>query len=114
MKRIIYLTIIVISLIIIQNLAQSLSTLWHKQFLIVQVEKDLEKAKQENRMLREQLSAVQSQEFVERQARDKLLLVLPEEEQIIISKSLLKQKRTATLSAVVQAPVWQQWLNLFF
>ena len=49
----------------------SIYSLWHKQDLIVQAQKELDKERKHNQELRNQLSYASSLQYVEEQARDK-------------------------------------------
>lgn len=84
MKKIIFFSILIGSFFIIRELVQSTYSLWQKQDLLTSAQKQLERQKEENRQLKEELKAVQNQQFVEEQARDKLMLVKPGEERIIL------------------------------
>ncbi len=116
MKRIIFFSIIIASLFIINTLVHSITTLWQKHDLLVNSQRELERQKKENQYLTQQLSIAQSPEFVEQTARNKLFLVKPGEKRVLINEALLK---TASDSAKASAkgenkPNFQQWLELFF
>lgn len=111
MKRILYL-IVVIGLIIVNNgLIHSIVELWSKQNLVREAEIRFNKEKKENEKLKKELAYVQTNAFIENEARDKLFLVRPGESEVLISKELLLPKKSVNNSP--PDPVWQQWLNLF-
>lgn len=70
---------------------------------------ELDKAKEENRRLKVRLTQVNSDSFVEEEARDKLFLVKPGESGVI-----LPHETTENASKKPELPNWQKWLRLFF
>jgi cell division protein FtsB len=109
-KKIAFFGAIIICLLIINGLIRSIYNLWNKQDLVVKARQDLEKQKQTNKELKAQLSYVKSDEFIEREARDKLFMVKPGESGVIIPEKLIKKPEK---KVVVVVPNWQQWVNLF-
>lgn len=114
MKRIFYIIIFIISLFIIKSLVVSIYTLWHKQDLITQAKKELEAEKKRNQQLKNRLSLVQSEGFIEEEARNKLFLSKPNEQEIIIPKNLLKITDYKEVKPPKEEPNWQKWWELFF
>lgn len=113
MKKILFITVIFIALFIIQNFVRSIIGVWQKQSLIDQAKVELKKEQKEHGRLRKQYAQVQKPSFIEEEARNKLLMVKENEQQIVIPKSLLKD--TFHKPAVAKAqPIWQQWTRLFF
>lgn len=113
MKKILFTIAIIASVIIINNLARSIYDLWHKKDLIGKAEQELIRQKQENKKLKSELSYVESREFVEREARDKLLLVRPGEQQVLIPQDLIKESKSSDKEDKNE-PNWRRWLKLFF
>ncbi len=110
MKRLAFLLVVVVCLIIINHLARSIYDLWSKQDLVVKAKKDLEREKKENAELKKRLEFVKSDQFIEQEARNKLFLVKPGEAGVIIPKDLLATK---SKKKVVVGPTWKQWVDLF-
>lgn len=110
-KRILFVTTVVICLFIINNLAHSIFDLSQKQQLLTQTQTTLAKKQTESASLKRQLATAQSSTFVEQQARDKLFLVKPGEEQVILDSNLNKSAQAKT---AMVTPNWQEWINLFF
>lgn len=109
MKKLLYFGAVVVCLLVINNLIHSIYDLWHKQDLVVNAQKDLDKQKEENRKLKLRLTQVGSEKFVEEEARDKLFLVKPGESGVILPDVTPKAaKKEENLSN------WQKWLKLFF
>ena len=115
MKKVLFIIIVIASVFVINNLVRSIYTLWQKQHLLGEAQQELQEEKKRNKTLREQLKQVESPEYVEKEARNKLFLVRPGESQII-----LPQGKTATLEASSNPssrssePNWKQWWNIFF
>lgn len=114
MKRIFFFAVLITSVFVINNLSRSIYDLWQKRDLIVEAERQLLEQKQENQRLKSQLSYVESEEFVEEAARNKLLLVKPGEQAVLIPHDLIKE--TSSPSANIQEvdPNWKKWWKLFF
>ena len=112
MKKILFIIAVVASTFIINNLVRSIYDLWGKRDLIVQAQKELEKEKMENRDLRSKLSKAQSSQFIEEEARNKLFLVKPGEEQVILPQDLLSSTESAKKKDT--RPNFRKWWDLFF
>lgn len=67
----------------------------------------------EHNDLQKQLAQVKSPQFLEKEARDKLLLVKPGESDVLIDQTLLTATSSATKKEI-EKPYWQQWLDVFF
>ncbi len=113
MKRISFIIIILILIFIIVRLATSIYTLWHKQDLLTNAQEQLRQEKQENISLHQEFAKVKSPQYVDEQARDKLLLMKPGENQVLIDSSLLQASNSAQKRESAK-PYWQQWIDLFF
>lgn len=113
MKRIIFFAIILILFFVILQLISSIYTLWHKQDVLTNAQKQLQQEKQENTKLKQQLVQVNSPEFVEKEARDKLLMVKPGESEVLIDQNLLKASESASRNEE-EKTYWQQWFEIFF
>ncbi len=113
MKKVLFLVVIVLSVIIINSLVRSIYDLWRKQDLLARAKIELEQQKQENQRLKSQFSTVQKEDFVEKEARNKLFLVKPGEQEVIIPKELLDASTSAKPKAD-NTPNWKKWWDLFF
>lgn len=113
MKKIFLFLIIAVLLFAINNLARSIVTLWQKRELLTKADQELKKVKAENKRLKEQVKIVEGSQFVEQEARNKLLLGKPGEQIVIMPKNSQneKQKKPST-QPIKSTPNWQQWLNL--
>src|SRR5258708_7194370 len=83
-KKIGFFTIILVLILTINNLIHSIYTVWQKQDLIIQAQKNLAAAKEENQRLKKDITQVNRPQFVESEARDKLLLAKPGEGIVIL------------------------------
>jgi cell division protein FtsB len=113
-KKIAFFIFVGILLFTINNLARSIYTTWQKQDLITKTQKDLVQAKHENQDLRHKLKAVNQPEFIESQARDKLLLAKPGEGVIVIPENTIIASPSATPPPPDTRPNWKKWWDVFF
>lgn len=84
--------------------------------LIEKTKVRLEKIDQENQKLTEQLQTTESEEFVEKQMRNKLGLAREGEIIIVLPEPDIVKKLAPTLpqdEEVKLKPNWQKWLELF-
>mgnify|MGYP001428687901 CR=1 FL=1 len=109
-KKVIFIVIVIILLIVINNLVRSIYDVWSKQDLLNQAQNELTKEESKNRKLEADLSYMKTQKFIEEEARNKLFLVKPGEQQVLIPNKVLKNQKIQ----IKQIPNWQKWLNLFF
>jgi len=112
MKKIVFLAIVIALILVINNLIHSIYDLSKKQDLVVDVQKELEDEKMLNQKLKAQVSIVQSKDFIEQEARNKLFMAKPGEQPVIIPQNLLKEEKKE--EAQEKSSNWQKWFNLFF
>lgn len=111
MKKTGFILIVIVLLLIINNLVHSIYDLWQKQSLLTEAQNQLSAEKLKNTKLKTEISKAKTSQFIDEEARNKLFLVKPGEQQVLISQDLISkspQKQAQNL------PNWQQWLNLFF
>ena len=113
-KKIGFFTIIIILIITINNLIQSIYTTWQKQDLINQAQNDLSAAKEENQRLKTDIAQVNKPQFIETEARNKLLLAKPGEGIVILPINQLAISPSPTHQIIDKRPNWQKWWELFF
>jgi cell division protein FtsB len=114
MKKLLYLLIIIISVLIVNNLIRSTYNLWQKHDLITQAEKQLSKQKIENDRLKDQLARVKRADFIEEEARNKLFMVKPGEKVVLMGETEESPGTSGTKSTPKHDPVYKQWWNVFF
>lgn len=110
MKKIVFIAIVVCLTLVINNLVRSIYDLWQKQDLLVEAQNQLEERRADNEKLKAELSYVQSQKFIEEEARNKLFMVKPGEQNVLISSELIKEEKPKVEKNI---PNWEKWLNLF-
>lgn len=113
-KKIAYFVLVIILLLTINDLARSLYNIWQKQDLIVQAQKKLDAEKYENQKIKKEIAQVNQPQFVESEARDKLLLAKPGEGIVILPKSQLVATPSPSPKMIDTRPNWQKWWDTFF
>lgn len=112
MKKVVFIAVVIALLFVINNLARSIYDLMQKQDLVVSAQKELDDEKMLNQKLKAQISIVQSKNFIEQEARNKLFMGKPGEQPVIIPTKLLEGKEEKKPQE--KSPNWQKWFNLFF
>lgn len=112
-KKIAFFAVVIILLLTINDLANSIYNIWQKQDLISQAQKDLNTQKKENQQLKKNISQVNQPQFIESQARNKLLLAKPGEGVIIIPSNQLNIPPSASSKPIDTRPDWEKWVDLF-
>ena len=113
-KKIGYFIAIGILALTINNLAHSIYTTWQKQDLIVKAQEDLDNEKLKNQELRRELAMVNKPEFVETEARNKLLLAKPGEGIIVIPTTGVIANPLTPPTPQDTRPNYQRWWEVFF
>lgn len=110
MKKVLFIIIVGILLLIINDLTHSIFDIWQKKDFVTKATNDLSFQKQLQEKLRSEISYVQTPEFIEQEARDKLFMAKPGEKRILMPKD----QQTAQEAQNSNIPNWQQWWSLFF
>lgn len=115
LRKVIIISIIVVVLVVIFNLiSQILTTIKSGERLSSQAEV-VYSLEAKNRELKKKLTQIQSPQFIEEQARNKLGLGKPGETMVIIPEDKLKAVMGATQSAqITRLPNWLGWWRVFF
>ncbi|GEM_PF-1874443 len=113
MKRLAFLSVVLISLIVINNLVHSIYDLWQKKEFIARGQRELEFQKKENQELRNKLQVVNRPDFVETEARNKLFLQKQGESRVVLPAST-QASSSGQISILDQVPNWEKWLKLFW
>lgn len=114
MKKIGYIIILIISLSIINSLVHSIYDLSQKKNLVTQTREELEKEKETQARLTNQLQEVKREGFVEKEARNKLFLVQPGETLVVIPSLSQSNEEGEQGKKQKEVPVWEQWREFFF
>ena len=108
-SRLITTVILALGLYLIFNLSKSTYDLWQRKALVKEAQEEKKEEEKKNRELKGKLEFVQSPEFIEKEAREKLGLAKPGETIVIIPP------QEATQSDVAEVlPNWKRWWKLFF
>lgn len=115
LRKAIISSIIVIVLVIVFNLVtQIINSIKSGDRLSAQAE-IVYNLEAKNRELKKKLTQIQSTQFIEEQARDKLGLSKSGETVVIIPEDKLKAVMVATQSAqITRLPNWLGWWKVFF
>ena len=115
LRKVIIGAIIAIVLVIAFNLVtQIINTIKSGDRLSVQAE-IVYSLEAKNRELKKKLTQIQSPQFIEEQARDKLGLSKAGETIVVIPEEKLKQILGASNSAqIIRFPNWLGWFKVFF
>ena len=109
--------LLLISALFVLSFARNIARINRATSKIEEAQENVEKLKQDNRKLKERLESVKTQEYREKQLRDKLglakegevVVVLPDEE-ILRKLAPSYEEEEETLPD----PNWKKWLKLFF
>jgi len=107
---------VVFFLILVSSLIKSLKRINEGKALVKRNEAKLEKIQKENERLEEQLKIIQSDEFVEKQLRNKLGLVKEGEIVVVLPEADIVKKLSPIIpeeEEVKPKPNWQRWIELF-
>jgi len=94
-------------------LSRSLWDLYQAKDRLIVAEADLEEVKIEQQMLLDRLDEVRSDEFKEKEVRDKLTRRLPGETVVLVPEVELVERGLREKSEE-KRPNWQKWRDLFF
>ncbi len=112
MRKIIAIGVLVFEAYLIITLSRSVWDLWEKRDEYSKIQARVSQLKEENNRRQSEARYIQTPQFIEKEAREKLNLVKVDETLVIIPENVLKE---ATASADVPSiPNWQKWLRLFF
>lgn len=92
------------------RLATNVWRLWRAGDRIKQAEEEVKKQEQENQTLQKKLAEVQSPEFIEREAKDKLGLVREGEEIVVLPP---QNSISNTQYPISNDPNWKKWWKLY-
>jgi cell division protein FtsB len=112
-RKIIFFFIVIGLVFTINNLARSIYELWHKKDLVVKARQEVEKEKKENRELKSKVILANDQQFVEKEARDKLLLAKPGEDVIVVPTDYLRKNISSKPTIKDDRPNWKKWWDMF-
>lgn len=114
MKKIFFFIGTLIALFIINSLLQSIFSLTQKNTVIEKAKQELAAEKAENSRLKQQLTEVQDPAFIEKEARNKLFLVKPGEQMVLIPNPSVSPTPVVRREKQIAKPNWVQWYEFFF
>ncbi len=109
-KTVISLIIIVFLSLIIKNIITSIITLQQNSQIVTELRHEEIAEKEKKRFLEQQLYFVNTPQFIEQTAREKLGMVKPGEH-IVLAPPPTDTLKPADLN---YSPNWKKWWNLFF
>lgn len=116
-KRLLAYIIMILSLIITMRLAKDIYWFWHTEDRLAEAEQELIEAKEMRFRLQRQLEEVGSDEWRERQVRDKLMMARPNEVVVVVPSTAgtepapkTKEDRRETEAELEN---WEKWWRLF-
>ncbi len=112
-----YWLVVVVTILLMANLARGVWGLWRVRGRVEEARKKVEVLRQEKEALEDDLRYQLSEEYTEREIRDKLNLALPGEMVLIMpevtpvaSVSAIIPRPTAPMTNV---PIWKRWIEVF-
>lgn len=114
MRKLVAIGILLFEAYLIISFSQSIFDLWQKQGEVDKVRSKVENLRQENNRLKSELEYVKTNEFVEKEAREKLNFVKSDETVVLIPESIMKAATASDAAPTPPPPNWEQWLRLFF
>lgn len=112
MKKALFIIACLICLLVIQGLVRSIFTLWEKRDVYASKQEELARVKKEHESLKEQEKIVNDPQFAEKEIRNKLFLVKPNEK-IVLLPTGISEKETKSYKKKQEKPIYEQWLKLF-
>lgn len=107
---------IIIFIVLASSFIKSLKRIRNGDVLVEKTRLRLEKIDDENRKLAEQFKIAQSDEFMEKQFRDKLGLAKEGEIIIVLPEASILRKLSPSIpeeEKIKLRPNWQKWIDLF-
>ena len=105
-----------LGLYLIVSFSRDLWVLRQKEKEIIQSQLKLEKARVENEALKQELGHVQSEAFIEKEAREKLGMAKPGETVLFLPQEIEGIANFVSFgkNEEKELPNWQKWWKLFF
>ncbi len=113
-KKVALALIILVILVIAYNLINQIREATQSGERLSQAADVVYKLEIKNKKLKEELTAIQSLEYLEEIARNKLGLSKKGETIVVIPEDKLKMVLGASQSAQIKLPNWLGWLKVFF
>lgn len=105
------LAVIVVSLLIINGLSRNLLELWQQKKRVERIEQEVSDLEQQEVELKGQLRYYQSDEYVEKIAREKLLLGKEGETVLLLPSVFPTQSPITSHQSPDMVPFWKRWMR---
>jgi cell division protein FtsB len=115
-KRIFKVIFLIFSVWLLVKTSQSTYEIWKKRDIVAESKSELSQVEAENSRLKRELENVQSDEYVEKQARNILGLVKPGEIIVLLTTPVPTQKVDSypkNTNIDSNLPNWKKWWKLF-
>ena len=110
-KTAILIVIILGLLLTIKNIVGSILTLRQNSRIVTTLSQQKQDEEQKKEFLKEQLYFINTPQFIENQAREKLGMVKPGEHIVLAPPPIAPTQKVVIVD---NSPNWQKWLRLFF
>ena len=110
-KTVLLVIIMLALLLIIKNIVGSILTLRQNSRIVTTLKQQEYSEKQKREFLKQQLYFVNTMQFIENQAREKLGMVKPGEHIVLSAPPVPVAQK---LTVVDNSPNWEKWWKLFF
>ena len=114
LKKIILAIIIIVVLLVFYNLLRQINEAVKSGERLSAAADTVYRLEAKNRELKKKLTQIQSPQFIEEQARNKLGLSKKDEVVVIIPDNKLKEVMGASVPAQIRLPNWLGWWKVFF
>lgn len=113
-KRLIHLVILIASIGLIINLSRDIPRLLGAGDQVELAERRLQELEEDHQKLLTKREYYQSEEFVEKEARDKLNMSRPEETVVILPPDVGQLLGQSERKSMPEITNWEKWWALFF
>jgi len=103
---------VLVSLLLVINSTKRILSLNTTSQEVTEAGSRLEKLKEENESLKQELEYKKSEQFAEQEIRNKLGLAKKGEAVVVLPKR--DSEQSSVLSGKLDKPNWEKWWNLFF
>lgn len=103
--------LLILSIILTVNIIRTFADLSRQESIIKEAEDRLQKAQEEKGNLQKNLAKVESQEYIEQEARNKLNL--GKEGEVVLILPSVSPFSSPTPKPSDTSPNWQKWVRLF-
>lgn len=110
-KTVILIVAIIILILIIRNIVDSIVSLRQNSNIVTTLRQEEREQVQKKQFLKEKLHLVNTSQFIENEAREKLGMIKPGEHIVLAPPVIVATQKP---SEIDYSPNWQKWWKLFF